>query len=291
MSFPIGIQSSSNADLNMYQCGTQNCEPGHDHGPAVRDHYLIHFAYAGKGKFCIGNNVYHLHKGQGFLICPGIITYYQADFEDPWSYSWVGFNGLKAEAYLKEANLSMESPILNFKEVDILKKCIDDMIMVKSSQKAREIRLMGLLYLFLAHLIEENGSGESIELSENRKEMYLRQAIQYIEMNYSRKLIISDIAHHTGLDRSYLGSIFKQQFNTSLQDFLINFRINKACDLMHDENLSIGDISRSVGYEDQLLFSKIFRKLKSLPPREYRKIYIKKQNVQAGKNKYDCSCM
>ncbi|HEX3027822.1 MAG TPA: helix-turn-helix domain-containing protein, partial [Clostridia bacterium] len=49
------------------------------------------------------------------------------------------------------------------------------------------------------------------------------------------------------------------------------YRVNKACELMRNAALSLADISRSVGYEDPLLFSKTFRKLKGLPPREYRK--------------------
>ena len=110
-----------------------------------------------------------------------------------------------------------------------------------------------------------------IDESGNLKETYVRMAVEYIQMNYSRKITISEIADHVRLNRSYLGSIFKEYMNTSLQDYLVNFRINRACELMLDNNLSIGDISRSVGYDDQLLFSKMFKKIKGLPPKEYRK--------------------
>ncbi len=47
--------------------------------------------------------------------------------------------------------------------------------------------------------------------------------------------------------------------------------MDKACDLMYNQQLSIGDIARSVGYEDPLLFSKIFKKIKGASPRIYRK--------------------
>jgi YesN/AraC family two-component response regulator len=68
-----------------------------------------------------------------------------------------------------------------------------------------------------------------------------------------------------------MGAIFKEYFNTSPQNYLINFRINKACNLMKNPNLSIGEISRSVGYDDPFLFSKMFKKIKGIPPRIYRK--------------------
>lgn len=270
----VPLYRLNHTDLNMYQCGTQKCSPGHDYGPAVRDHYLIHYVSHGKGFFQAGEKVYPLTRGQGFLICPHVVTYYRADFEEPWDYSWVGFHGLKAEAYLKSAGLDADNPIFTYDKDDYIKNCFVEMMSTNKLQKGREIRLLGLLYLFLSQLIEANGRDRFADTQTNRKENYIRKAIEYIEMNFSRRISISDIAHHVGLDRSYLGSIFREQLGTSLQEYLVNFRMDKACELMKYEQLSIGDISRSVGYEDPLLFSKMFRKAKALPPREYRRRYL-----------------
>lgn len=268
------IHRLNHTDLNMYQFGTEVCEPGHDYGPAVRDHFLVHYIHSGKGKFCVEDRVYLLEKGQGFLICPDTVTYYQADMEDPWNYSWVGFHGLKAESYLKSAGLTLESPIFTCGD-DYVSNCFDQMFEAKALQKGREIRLLGHLYLFLSQLIEQNGKDRFSDQAGSRKEVYVKKAIEYIEMNYSSKMTISEISRHIGLDRSYLGFIFKEQLDTSLQDFLINYRIDKACELMKNDNLSIGDVSRSVGYDDPLLFSKLFKKNREISPREYRKIYHK----------------
>lgn len=267
------IHRLNHTDLDMYQCGTQICAPGHFYGPAVRDHFLIHYIHSGKGKFCVDDRVYHLHKGQGFLICPDIVTYYQADLEDPWNYSWVGFHGIKAGIYLKNAGLSLSDPVFSWEGDEYISNCFKQMIEAKNLQKGREIRLMGHLYLFLSQLIELNGKDNFTDQAGTRKEVYVKKAIEYIEMNYSRKMTIAELSHHIGLDRSYLGSIFKEQLDTSLRDFLINYRIDKACKLMKNGNLTIGDISRSVGYDDQLLFSKQFKKIRGIPPKEYRKIY------------------
>ena len=269
----VAIHRLNHTDLNMYQCGTQKCEQGHSFGPAVRDHYLVHYIHSGNGRFCTGDRTYHLQRNQGFLICPDAVTYYQADMADPWSYSWVGFHGVKAEAYLRSAGLTMENPIFTCESDDYIGSCFSQMIAAKNLQKGREIRLLGLLYLFLSQLIEQNGKERFNDHPENRKENYIKKAIEYIGMNYSRRMSIAEIAQFIGLDRSYLGSIFREQLDTSLQEFLMNYRIDKACELMKNESLSIGDVSRSVGYEDPLLFSKIFKKLKQKPPREFRKDY------------------
>lgn len=259
--------------MNMYQCGTQNCDAGHYFGPAVRDHFLIHYIHKGKGKFYIGENEYKLQKGQGFLICPDIVTYYQADSDDPWSYSWVGFHGLKAESYLKSAYLTIDNPIFTGDNDDFISDCFAQMLAAKNLQRGREVRLLGLLYLFLSQLIEHNGKDRLCDQTGSRKEIYIKKAIEYIEMNYSRKMSIAELAHHLGLDRSYLGSVFKEQLDTSMQYFLIQYRLNKACELMKNASLSIGDVSRSVGYDDPLLFSKLFKRNRGISPREYRKSY------------------
>ncbi len=269
------IHRLNHTDLNMYQCGTQNCDAGHYYGPAVRDHFLIHYIHSGKGKFCVGEKEYRLQKGQGFLICPDVVTYYQADNEDPWFYSWVGFHGLKAESYLKSAGLTLESPILTCEGDDFISFCFARMIAAKRLQRGREIHLLGLLYLFLSELIEQNGKGVLYAHTGSMKEYYVKKAIEYIEKNYSAKMSVAELAHHLALDRSYLGSVFKKQLGSSLQDFLINYRMDKACELMKNASLSIGDISRSVGYDDPLQFSKIFKKSRSISPREYRKNYPK----------------
>lgn len=267
----ILIEKLSHTDLNMYKCGVEDCSPGHSWGPGVRDHYLIHYIHSGRGVFHINGLSYELEKGHGFLICPDVITYYQADQFEPWSYSWVGFHGLKAEVYLKQANLTLENPVFKYDRDDCLKDCLLKMIETKNLARSREIRLTGLLYVFLSLLIEASDS-RGYDTGSNRRDQYIKKAVEFIGMNYSRKITISEIAHYIGLDRSYLYSIFKEYLNTSPQEFLINFRMEKACELMKNDILSIGDISRSVGYEDTLLFSKVFKKVKGSPPRDFRKI-------------------
>jgi len=289
----VPINRLNLTDINMYQCGTERCKPGHFFGPAVRDYYLIHYIVDGKGIFQVGNTTYNLSKGQGFLICPGIVTFYQADKEDPWYYTWIGFHGLKAEEYLKKANLTVENPIFTYTKDDFIENCFREMIEIRKMERARELRLLGLFYMFISQLAEINGNFSRNDDLKNTKEHYINKMIQFIELNYSRKISISEMAKYVGLDRSYMGAIFKDYFKTTPQKYLMKFRIDKACELMSNANLTIGDISRSVGYEDPLLFSKIFKKIKGFSPREYKKNMhnIKDKEMISYCNGCECSLL
>lgn len=280
------IRERNGIDLNVYHVGIEKCAPQHHYGPAVRDHYLIHYILKGQGTFYVGDKIYKLSKDQGFLICPDIITYYEADFYDPWEYMWVGFNGFKATSYLKHANLTFENPVFVYNKDRALEECLSSMIAANNYKKSNEIRLKGLIHIFLSELIDNSNSNVSQIETRCDKNIYVKKAVEYISSNYYRDISIKEIADYLGLSRNYFCSIFKDALGKSPQEFLIQFRMDKACEYMHNNNLSISDISRSVGYDDPLTFSKMFKKTKGLCPeryRQYQKDFIQSDEVKLNK--------
>jgi len=262
----LQISNKYDSNLVIYQCGYENCRPKHSYGPAVRDHFLIHFVINGCGRFYIDDKVFEIKKNQGFLICPNDVTYYEADENTPWNYIWVGFNGIKAPQYIKQIGLSKYNPVINTQRPDIVAEHMKQIFESTKLKHGREIGMLGYLYLFLSTLIEETDVKETT----NYKQEYVQKAIEYIEMNYSRSITVKSIAEHVGLNRSYFSNLFKGLLNISPENFLIQYRVNKACELLKQHsNLRIADISRSVGYEDQLAFSKIFKKEKGVSPSHF----------------------
>lgn len=79
------------------------------------------------------------------------------------------------------------------------------------------------------------------------------------------------LANWCNLDRSYFGKIFKDTVLVTPQEYIIRYRINVACDLLKDTDLSIGDISAQVGYDNQLHFSRAFKKVMGISPRDWKK--------------------
>lgn len=49
---------------------SNKCTPAHSFGPAIRDHFLIHYIIEGSGTFLENGKLYKLHKNQGFIIFP-----------------------------------------------------------------------------------------------------------------------------------------------------------------------------------------------------------------------------
>ena len=256
-------------DMVVYHSGVEQCKPGH-YWSGVRDHFLIHYILSGKGTFIFNEKTYHLTGGQGFLICPNMLSFYQADMDEPWEYCWVGFHGRYAESYLKEINIDAANPIFSCALNSTPEQPIFQMVEAQSRPVGRDFILTGLLYQFFAELATTVECSHSNNGSQNTKQLYVQKALDYIRKNYSRSITIEQIANFIGIDRKYMSALFKEILHTSPQEFLLNFRMDKACVLLAQNLLSIQNIAHSVGYDDPLLFSKMFKKRKGLSPSQYR---------------------
>jgi YesN/AraC family two-component response regulator len=109
------------------------------------------------------------------------------------------------------------------------------------------------------------------KLKTNSDKDYMVKAVQYIQNNYSRNITVQDMSKSISLNRSYFCGLFKKNFQLSPKQYLTNFRIAKACELMKLGSLNINEIARSVGYQDPLHFSREFKKNKGRSPKEYMK--------------------
>lgn len=108
----------------VYTSGHQNCKPLHSYGPAVRSSYMLHYIHSGKGTYSCDKGTWQLKAGDLFLMIPGERIFYQADAEDPWEYSWIGLQGLKAGEYLSRSSI-MDTMVCHIPEDNHLPEVLE----------------------------------------------------------------------------------------------------------------------------------------------------------------------
>ncbi|MCL2425851.1 MAG: AraC family transcriptional regulator [Oscillospiraceae bacterium] len=264
------VSNLHSIDLTVYQLGTEECRPLHSFGPAIRNHYLFHYIWKGKGIVYTDNAEFHLLAGQGFLIWPGQEYLYCADQNDPWHYSWVEFDGFKASELMLSAGFSATNPIYTSNDKIEQEKMKNAFLNILEYSENQPLELIGYLYLLLSALIASSDLRKEVS-SVSLRDFYVQEAIYFIEGNYSnRDMTVQDIAIHCRLDRSYMGKIFKVAKGLSLKEFLVRYRINKACELLQTTNHPISKISNMVGYSDIYSFSRAFRASMNVPPSQWR---------------------
>ncbi len=95
--------------------------------------------------------------------------------------------------------------------------------------------------------------------------------ISYLNSNYSKDINLSDILRKAGMSKSAFMRKFKQATGTTPIDYLIQLRVTKASCLLQETSLSISEIAYKSGFTDSNYFSRTFRKVTGLTPREFSK--------------------
>lgn len=261
-------------DLGLYQYGWEQCVPLHSYGPHTRNHYLFHYVVAGTGTLETNDangitRTYSVKSGEGFLIFPRQVTTYYADQTHPWEYTWVEFDGLRVKEALELAGLTMDNPIYHSSARDLSLELKQEMLYIAQHSDQSPFHLIGHLYLVLDYLTRSSSSRKQLQ-SGKLRDFYVKEATSFIEQNFQNDISVEDIAAFCNLNRSYFGKIFRDAVGKSPQEFLIQYRMTKAAELLKLTELSVKDISNAVGYPSQLHFSRAFKNTFGISPREWR---------------------
>lgn len=98
---------------------------------------------------------------------------------------------------------------------------------------------------------------------------YIDFVKKYVNLHYNEEILLNELAEIMNLSRSYLSTIFKEKMGISFQDYLINFRINRAIEMMREKRLPLKNVADMVGYPDYTQFSKMFKKRKGVSPKYF----------------------
>ncbi|MCD7843482.1 MAG: AraC family transcriptional regulator [Clostridiales bacterium] len=259
-------------DLYLTLCGVEHCTPGNIFYPEGRSGYHLHVILSGKGTICIDGREQRLHFGQMFMTKPGEDGWYKPDDSDPWTYCWMTFDGTNAPYYAESAG---------FREgVNALDCYVDPQEFHHLTQRildrpelslANDLLRLGILLEYLSLAVESNYKSSQVvrRHHEYAPDVYVNHALDFIRYNYA-SIKVNDVAKYIGINRSYLTNIFKKKMGISPQEYLLQYRLNRGCELLLETRCSIQEIAQKIGYENPLTFSKMFKNVYGVSPRNYR---------------------
>lgn len=100
---------------------------------------------------------------------------------------------------------------------------------------------------------------------------YIEFIKKYISLHFMDNITLNEVSDILSLSRSYLSTLFKKEMGISFTQYLIDFRLNRAIEIIQVENLPLGRVAEMVGYSNYPQFSKIFKKHRGISPREVPK--------------------
>ena len=221
-----------------------------------------HILIIAKGTFLVkhGSEVRRLGAGGFAVYCPGEPQGYEA-LEDGRSY-WLHFSGSAAEEVLLSSGLT---PGIYPRGcgAGVLRKC-SELIGYYLNNNTGMLALATLLELFA-----ELSSGIKDD-ADTRIPDGVLDSVAYINMNYDKPLTVDELARVSGYSKSRFSHLFALHMNTTPIKYQNKLRIENAKQMLLMGRTSVGEISSLCGFEDQLYFSRAFKKEVGISPTEYR---------------------
>ncbi len=237
---------------NPLATGWEECKPGHSFGPGIRECYTIHYVLSGTGTFTLRGQEYHPLAGDVFVFAPYETAYYIADSEDPWHYIWINFIITGPMPYY------FDQPLIHAPFLQPIFESIRDYPDHEKTGHDYVSQCLGSITKALA-------------ADETNHTFLVNYATKYIHSRYNQEsLSISEIADLLSVSRATLSNAFVKKLQVTPIEYLVRYRLNKACEYMTLQNLSPSVAANSVGYRNYSNFAKMFKKYYSISPKEYK---------------------
>ena len=99
----------------------------------------------------------------------------------------------------------------------------------------------------------------------------------YIHEHYAERITIQDICKALGCSKSTLLTVFKKEYNATINSYICDARITEAKRMLASSTISLSRIAEDTGFYDQSYFSKVFLQKEGVTPSEYRRSHKRKK--------------
>lgn len=239
--------------------------------PKGRLDYQLLYIVSGKGHFYFHGEDRVVYAGRMVLIQPRQEQRYEYFGEDKPEVYWVHFTGSDVKNILRSYNIPMDDPIFYSGASSTYSYLFKEMIHELQNCKTgyEDLLAMYLRQIFL--LVQRTRQEERPTVSTYIQEE-MEFARRYFNEHYNEPISIQEYAESRNMSVCYFQRNFKQIVKHTPMQYLLTIRVNNAASLLETTDYSMAEIAAIVGYEDPLYFSRLFRKIMGVSPRDYRNL-------------------
>lgn len=230
-----------------------------------KDYQLL---YVNRG--CIwmkrNNRFFPVTEGKMILYLPGELQHYYYLAKDHSEVYWVHFTGTKAGelvAQMEASELGVIDSGNSQEYVRLMNEMIAELQMKRLFFEQILVENIRKLCWLCMRKRKESGSDKVRE--------EIAEAVSYFNTSYRDQIRIEEYAREKHQSVCWFIRCFKQYMGVPPMQYLTSVRMNRARELLNGSRMTIGEIGKSVGYENPLYFSRIFKQYMGVSPEKYRK--------------------
>lgn len=269
--------------LHLQEAGSLRAAKPHTSKRSGLSSYLFFLVVSGSGSLSVSGHDYVLRKGDCvFLDC--LNSYSHTTSRNLWELKWVHFNGSQMPGIYRKFLERNSGPVFHSASEALTGQfltLLDNIYDISLSDcYTRDMKLNEALSSLLSLTMEEawNPQGKlSSAICSDREggsassESSIADVRYYLDLHYAEDLSLDFLAEQFHFNKYYLMRRFRQQYGTTIGNYLIHARIGAAKKLLRFSDISLEEAGARVGIRDANYFSRIFKKVEGITPSQYRK--------------------
>lgn len=233
--------------------------------------YIINLTVKGKGTVFSGTDAFNCTEGDLLLFPPNAAHFYhRSEDSECWYHQWIYFRPRSlwsewlswSDCYRQVSRLTIQNKETYQEILCLFQQIEQEYHSGMNLSEAMSMCLLEQLLIKCAQLDPVN--------TQKKLDPRVLSTCHFISEHLSLNHSLSEIAEHIHISPSRLAHLFSEQVGTSIIKWREDQRMIKAQYLLHTSSAPIYAISRQLGYDDQLYFSRLFKRYTGLTPSEFR---------------------
>lgn len=247
--------------------------------PDAIDHYrtrakgcnqnILIYCLNGSGWISVDGKKHSVKANQYFIIPANKPHSYGSNSNEPWSIYWVHYAGTLSAYFSDNINAVKNITPSSIDRIDDRLHLFEEIL--KNLEMGYSLDNINYANICLKHFLASFCFLTQFrQIRKTMEEDMIEKSINYMKNNVQKKLSLEDLAHESGWSASHYSLEFRKKIGHSPMDYLIQLKIQKACQILDHTALRIKEVAQQIGYDDAYYFSRLFKKTMNLSPKAYR---------------------
>lgn len=254
--------------IYLQEVGKSKSLESHTSSRTRLDSFLFFIVLDGNGSLSYNNQTINLSKGDcAFIDCKNKYSH----TSNNWTIAWIHINGQNTKNIYEKYLSRKQQNTFKTKQLNKYETLINEIYMISnSSDYMRDMNLYDKITTILTNIMSET----IYESETNRKHKYnLLDIKTYLDENYIKDISLDELSNKFYINKFYLTRTFKDTYGITINNYILQKKITKAKELLRFTNLNIENIANECGIDDPNYFSRLFKKVEGITPKEYKKIW------------------
>jgi AraC-like DNA-binding protein/uncharacterized cupin superfamily protein len=263
----LPLYKDRKAGIEIYYRQSRNVPP--------HVHETVELIYVASGTLdlCIGNEIYHMEKGDFGLIFPNIVHSYQVAEDDPGkSLNIIADAELAGTYYPTLQKYCPENPVIKADDLHPDVFYAIQSIPEESENADEYVIRQAFLQIVIARCLQ---TMKLVDKSAVVNNDLTYQTVCYISAHFAEDISLTSMARDLYVSPYALSRIFSSVFHTNFNGYLNEFRLDYAIYLLRYTTQTITEVYESAGFNSQRTFNRVFQDRFRMSPRDYREEYRK----------------